>query len=155
MNSEKVIELINKYVDGKLSGENEAELFNSLSTDEAARDYLRSLYKLKRFVSESIEEFPEDLEERIFRNINSQISNKKKASNNHPLILHWSYAAAVILLFISGYLFLKVTAYQQKIENVSNQIMTQAKTIDLLYNSFQAVEVRANYDNQIIIKPNI
>ena len=33
-------------------------------------------------------------------------------------------------------------------------MMMQSKTIQMLYNSLPAVEVRATYDNEIIIKPN-
>lgn len=155
MGSEKIIELVNQYFDGELSHSNEAELFNLLSIDKEARDYLRNLYKLRGVIIESTEEFPEELEERIFRNIKSQVLQKQKHTNNHSLGKILSFAAAAILLFISGYLFVKVTSYQKELEGVSRQMMIQAKTIDLLFNSFQTVEVNAKYDNQIIIKPNI
>jgi hypothetical protein len=66
-----------------------------------------------------------------------------------------TYAAAIILLFLSGYLFLKVSSYQERVENLSQQMMIQSKTIQMLYNSLPGIEVRATFDNEIIIKPNI
>jgi hypothetical protein len=65
-----------------------------------------------------------------------------------------SYAAALILLFLSGYLFFKVSNYQERVDNLSQQMIIQSKTIQLLYNSLPGVEVRATFDNEIIIKPN-
>lgn len=155
MTTEKTIELVNRYFDGELTRDNEIELFNSLSNDEQARNYLRNLYRLKGIIVESTEEFPDELEERIFRNIKSQQKQKPTDSKRSSISSIISFTVAALLLFVSGYLFLKVTSYQEKLEGVSEQMMMQAKTIDLLFNSFQAVEVSARYDNQIIIKPNI
>lgn len=155
MTTEKTIELVNRYFDGELTRDNEIELFNSLSNDEQARKYLRNLYRLKGIIVESTEEFPDELEERIFRNIKSQQKQKPTDSKRSSIPSIISFAVAALLLFVSGYLFLKVISYQEKLEGVSEQMMMQAKTIDLLFNSFQAVEVSARYDNQIIIKPNI
>ena len=66
-----------------------------------------------------------------------------------------SYAAALILLFLSGYLFIKVSNYQERVDNLSEQMMMQTKTIQMLYNSLPGIEVRSTIDNAIIIKPNI
>jgi len=34
-------------------------------------------------------------------------------------------------------------------------MMIQTRTIEMLYNSLPGIEVRATFDNEIVIKPNI
>jgi len=61
----------------------------------------------------------------------------------------------LILLLLSGYLFLKVSSFQERVDTLSEQMIIQTRTIELLYNSLPGIEVRATFDNEIIIKPNI
>jgi len=59
------------------------------------------------------------------------------------------------LFFLSGYFFTKISNYQQKVDNLTEQMLMQTRTIEMLYNSLPGVEVRATFDNEIIIKPKI
>ena len=58
-----------------------------------------------------------------------------------------SYAAALILLFLSGYLFIKVSNYQERVDNLSEQMMMQTKTIQndhknaISSDGFQFIEI--------------
>ncbi|MCK7527124.1 MAG: hypothetical protein MZV64_60705 [Ignavibacteriales bacterium] len=61
----------------------------------------------------------------------------------------------MILLFLSGYLFFKVSSFQERVDNLSQHVTLQSKTIQMLYNSLPGIEVRATFDNEIIVKPKI
>jgi hypothetical protein len=50
---------------------------------------------------------------------------------------------------------MKVSAYEEKVDILSTQMIFQSKTIQMLFNSLPSVEVRASSDNEIVIKPNI
>lgn len=155
MNNEKTLTLINLYFDGELDKQQEVILFTSLSQDQTARDYFKQLGVIRNAVDDSAEDFPSELEERILRSVGSKTSTKKNIFSNIKIFSTISYASALILLFLSGYLFFKVSNYQERVDNLSEQMIMQTKTIQMLYNSLPGIEVRSTIDNAIIIKPNI
>jgi hypothetical protein len=125
-----------------------------LASYQSARDYFKQLSLIRNAVDNDAEDFPAELEERILRSVGSKASEKTGIFSKVKIFSAISYAAALILLFLSGYLFFKVSNYQERVDNLSEQMMMQTKTIQMLYNSLPGVEVRATYDNEIIIKPN-
>ena len=155
MSENKIIELINLYFDGELDKQQEINLFGLLSQDQSARDYFKQLSVIRNAVNNSEEDFPAELEERILRSVGSKVATKTGLFSNIKIFSAVSYAAALVLLFLSGYLFFKVSNYQERVDNLSEQMMMQTKTIQMLYNSLPGVEVRSTIDNAIIIKPNI
>ena len=155
MSENKIIELINLYFDGELAKSEEANLFSLLASDQMARDYFKQLSVIRNAVNNSEEDFPIELEERILRSVGSKASEKTGVFSKVKIFSAISYAAALILLFLSGYLFFKISNYQERVDNLSEQMMMQTKTIQMLYNSLPGVEVRSTIDNAIIIKPNI
>ena len=155
MNDGKTIDLINLYFDGELAKSEEAKLFSLLASDQTARDYFKQLSVIRNVVDNSAEDFPAELEERILRSVGSKAAAKTGIFSNIKIFSAISYAAALILLFLSGYLFFRVSNYQERVDNLSQQMIIQSKTIQMLYNSIPGVEVRATIDNAIIIKPNI
>lgn len=155
MNNGKTIELINLYFDGELEKSEEVNLFTLLATDKNARDYFKQLSVIRSAVDNDLEEVPTELEERILRSVGSKAAAKTGIFSNIKIFSAISYAAAVILLFLSGYLFFKVSNYQERVDNLSQQMIYQSKTIQMLYNSLPGVEVRSTIDDAIIIKPNI
>lgn len=148
MSENKILEMINLYFDGELEKSKEVNLFTLLASDQSARDYFKQLSLIRNAVDNDAEDFPAELEERILRSVGSKASDKTR------IFSAISYAAALILLFLSGYLFFKVSNYQERVDNLSQQMIIQSKTIQMLYNSLPGVEVRATFDNEIIIKPN-
>ena len=154
MSENKIIELINLYFDGELAKSEEASLFSLLAIDQMARDYFKQLSVIRNAVNNSEEDFPIELEERILRSVGYKSAAKTGVFSNIKIFSAVSYAAALILLFLSGYLFFKVSNYQERVDNLSQQMIIQSKTIQMLYNSLPGVEVRATFDNEIIIKPN-
>lgn len=148
-------EIIDLYFDGELGRSEEIKLFELLSKDESAREYFRNLNFLRDTVKKNSAELPVDLDERILRTIGSNYQKADYSKTHRNYFAIFSYAAAVILLFISGYLFIKISNYQDRLETISNQMYIQSKTIDMLYNSYSDIVVKAKSNNQIVIKPNI
>lgn len=155
MQENKLIEMINLYFDGELNKSEEVSLFSLLATDQSGRDYFKQLNVIRNVVDKSTEELPVELEERILRSVGSQKPTGIWFLPKIRMFSAISYAAALVLLFLSGYLFFKVSSYQERVESISQQMIIQSKTIQMLYNSMPGVEVRATFDNEIIIKPNI
>ena len=155
MSENKIIEMINLYFDGELAKSEEASLFSLLANDQSARDYFRQLSLIKNFTDNDSEDVSIELEERILRSVGSKVSSKSGIFSNTRIFSAISYAAAVVLLALSGYLFFKVSGYQEKVDSLSQQMMYQTRTIQMLYNSLPGVEVVGTIDNKIVIKPKI
>ncbi|MGQ9848248.1 MAG: anti-sigma factor family protein [Bacteroidales bacterium] len=153
MSENKLTELINLYFDGELEKSKEANLFSFLASDQTARDYFKQLSVIRNVVDNDEEDLPSDLEERILRSVGSKAAAKTGVFPKIKIFSAISYAAALVLLFLSGYLFFKVSDYQERIDKLSEQIMKQAKTIQILYNSLPGIEIQATYNNEIIVKP--
>lgn len=155
MNNEfKTLELINSYFDGELEKSKEVTLFTLLSADQKARDYFKQLSILRNELNNSQIEFPSELEERIFRTIQN-----KKSSSVHSRKFNFintlSYAITFLLIILNIYLFIKTSTYQEKIESLSKEIRIQAKTIEMIYNSLPAVEIKSAIENSVTIKPTL
>ena len=155
MSENKILEMINLYFDCELEKSKEVNLFSILASDKTARDSFKQLSVIRDSIDNSAEDFPIDLEERILRSVGSKAVAKTGVFSNIKIFSAISYAAALILLFLSGYLFFKVSNYQERVDSLSEQMIIQSKTIQMLYNSLPGIEVRSTIDNAIIIKPNI
>ncbi len=155
MSEIKLLEMINLYFDGELEKSKEANLFSLLASDQTARDYFKQLSVIRNAVDNSVEDLPTELEERILRSVGSKALTKTGLFSNFKIFSAISYAAALILLFLSSYLFFKVSNYQERVDNLSQQMIIQSKTIQLLYNSLPVIEVRATSNRDEINKPNI
>ncbi len=155
MSEKKITEMINLYIDGELAKSEEASLFSLLASDQTARDYFKQLSVIRNAVDNSAEDFPAELEERILRSVGSKAAAKTGMFSNIKIFSAVSYAAVLILLLLSGYLFFKVSNYQERVDNLSQQMMIQSQTIELLFNSLPVVEVRATSNKDKLYKPNI
>ena len=150
MNKE-ILEMINLYADGELDRKEETSLFVLLSQDEETRNYFRSLQILKSGVIQSVEEVPDELEEKIVKSITDSQTPKNSFSSARTFTSKIPYAFVAILLILCAYIFLKFDSYQTKFEAISNQLQNQNKTIEMLYNSLPAAEVTGQLKNKIII----
>lgn len=155
MSSNKIIELINLYFDGELDKGREAFLFTELSQSPEGREYFKQLSRIKTSIDESLEDFPEELDERILRSVSRTSENKFSFFTGQRLFASVSYAVALILIVLSGYLFMKVSTYQEKVDNLSQQMNFQTKTIQMLYNSLPVAEVTAEFSNKVIITSDL
>ena len=75
MNDDKLIEMINLYFDGELEKSREPQLFSQLSANDEAREYFKKLNSLEAAISDSSEELPDDLDERILKSVASMKSS--------------------------------------------------------------------------------
>ena len=155
MEDKKLLEVINSYFDGELEKGQEPLLFTQLSLNSEAREYFKQLNKIKAAVEESVEDFPEELDERILRSAGTSMPQKSMLFLGIKIFRAIPYAAAIVLLFLSGYLFFRVSSFQERVDNLSQHVTLQSKTIQMLYNSLPGIEVRATFDNEIIVKPKI
>jgi hypothetical protein len=155
MDDEKILEMINKYFDGEIEKGEELLLFTQLSSSDEGRRYFKQLNKIRAAVDDSIKEFPEELDENILRAIEKVPGRKTGFFATHTIVTSISYAFALILIIISGYLLSEVKGYQDKVEKLSGRMIKQSQTIEMLYNSLPEIQVKASSSNEIIVKPKI
>jgi len=143
-------ELINEYFDGELEKGREPYIFDHLAHCEECRLFFRTLNVISSLFTK--EEFPVDLEKKIF---NSIIEREKKSENKFfkkIFIPAFSYAAAVIILIMGIFFYTKMNEYRGEVAVINQQIKYQSQTIELLYNSLSPTIVHAKYEHEIIIK---
>lgn len=155
MVSEKLKIMINEYFDNELDKKSESSLFVLLSQDDEAREYFKNLSELETVVNETSEELPEDLEERILRSVEKQRKTYLPLIQGKRIFPNVSYALVVLMLILTTYLFVRLEIYQDRVETISNHVIKQARTIEMLYNSLPVVEIREKPNNQIIIKSKL
>jgi negative regulator of sigma E activity len=96
MNTEELKNMIQLYFDGELEKNKEPLLFTSLSQDAEARDYFKSMNLLRNTVKGTEEEFPQELEERIFYSLKKEEVKNKSSFFNLPITRIISYSIAVM-----------------------------------------------------------
>jgi predicted anti-sigma-YlaC factor YlaD len=153
MNCIKNKEMIQLYVDGEMEKSKEPFIFNHLANCEECRLFFKSL----NVVSSSVvkEDFPPELEKRIFTSL---IEKERKSENNFfkkIFIPAFSYAAALLILLAGMLFYAKMNEYKSEIEVINQQVKYQSQTIELLYNSLSPTVVHASYDHEIIIKAKL
>lgn len=154
MDENKITGLINMYFDGGLKKGEETLLFTRLAGSTEGRKYFRQLSRIRSAAEESAEEFPEELEERILRSAGRHVQ-KESGFFGQKISAVISYAAALIMLFLSGYVLSQINYYRNKVDDLYGRMERQNETIIMLYNSLPGIEVRAASDNEIIIKPGL
>jgi len=149
--------LVQQFFDGSLDKKSEKELFTLLANDEDTREFFKSFNKLKNIIQDDIEDFPFELEERIFNKIKNTKVNKNFISfllGNQNLT--FAYAIIILFMLITAYFFLQIENYKDEIRMVNERISDKDRVIEvLLNNSFPVIDVKPDYTNEVIIKPNI
>ncbi|NWF49705.1 MAG: hypothetical protein HXY49_04110 [Ignavibacteriaceae bacterium] len=154
MNDLRIKEIINLYFDGELNKKDEPGLFSMLSENEEAREYFKQLGAIRSEIENSAEEIPSELEERILISVEKKLHEIHRPAHKKRMP-SLAYVFAVLMILLSLYLFKVVSDYQQKVDNLSVQVSSQSRTIQTLFNSLPAAEVRAKFSNEIIINPNL
>lgn len=147
--------LINDYFDGELEKSKEPILFSMLSNDEDARNYFKQMNSLKTNIPFTMEEIPYDLEKKILYTVAERNTKSVFNFSRTNIFAFASYAATIILLVLTIFLFIQTQDYKNTIQKVSGQIENQKEEIQLLINSLPAAEVTTKYDNPIIVKANL
>ncbi|MFH1197222.1 MAG: hypothetical protein V1720_16105 [bacterium] len=148
--------LIDRYFDGELKGSEEILMFTRLSQEDEARIYFKQMNLLKSSVQHTIEEFPLDLERNILQKVALIDQKKNSISFNYGRIANYiSYAAAIVLLFLSIVFYNQSSSYRNELDTTFRKVDNQNKMIELLYNSLPSVEVDSEIENTIIIKASL
>ena len=107
METKEIKFMVDSYFDGELEKGNEPVLFSLLSSDTEAREYFKKLNLLKTSNINSVEEFPQQLDERILRSIES--SNQKFVQTNiyKNIFKAVAYSATIILLILTIFFYSK------------------------------------------------
>ncbi len=154
MNEEKIYSLIDGYFDDELSKEEEIFLFTHLSQNDNAREYFKRNNILKSAVDTSVEDFPENLEEKILGNLTKE--SKIYPDKLKKFIPAGLFAfVAVVLLFLSIFLYSQTVDYKEKLDATIWQVNKQQQMIRLLFNSLPTTEVKGRLKNQIIVTPKM
>jgi len=150
MNCDKNKELIQLYIDGELEKEKEAYVFTHLSDCEECRAFFKSFNTISSNIHK--EEFPNELETRIFNSINEKETGRETGFLKKVFVRAVTFAVVLFLIAASILMYNRTNDYKNIIKDMSGQIQSQAQTIDLLYNTLPATVVQAKYEHEIIIK---
>jgi hypothetical protein len=149
MESEEVKMLADKFFDKVISKNEEQLLFDELARNEEVREYFKRLNFLREYIHNDTEEFPKELEKRIFESL----GKKKKTLSARNIFTVTSYALSIILIIISLILFNRVNTYKDEVKNAVEAVKTQNNTLQLLLNNTLPIaEVKANFGPEVIIK---
>ncbi|MCK6604412.1 MAG: hypothetical protein L6Q59_05895 [Ignavibacteriaceae bacterium] len=142
----KTEELIEKYFDNELTKAEEIFMFTAISADDEAREYFRKFNIYKTALAEDTAAFPDSLDSRILESLPLQqpaAFNRQTANNPLRIVL---YAASVVLLVLSLYLYGEISGYRQEMRVLTGQIKDQKETIDMLYNSYPTITIKPSSD---------
>jgi hypothetical protein len=149
----KYKELIQLYADGELEKSKEPDLFIHLGKCEECRLFFKALNEISSSIIK--EDFPVELEKRIF---NSLIEKGENSINNffkRIFVPALSYAAILIVLAAGIIFYNRMNEYKSEITVINQQIKYQSQTIELLYNSLTPTVVHAKYEHEVIIKTKL
>ena len=155
MEEKNIYTMIDSYLDGEITTEEEESLFKEMSVNKDARDYYRNAKILKETIRESGEDFPLHLENQILSKVKSGNLKNPVHYLRFDYLKYLSLAVSVILLILSFYLFNSISSYKNEMKDVITKIDRQSKTIELLFNSMPTAEVQAKFTNEIIIKSKL
>jgi len=152
MNTQEIKNIINQYFDNELTKSEEVILFTQLSQDDEARDYFKEMNLLKTISDESFEEYPNNLDDKIFSQLKVEGKVTLPKPNHSGIFSAISYGLALILLAISIFFYTESIQYKNKLELTYYQVKQQNEMIQVLFNSLPQAEVRGTLENEIIIQ---
>lgn len=139
----KTEELIEKYFDNELTKSEEIFMFTAISSDDEAREYFKRFNIYKTALADDIADFPDSLDSRILESIpiERDIAVKTKPAKT-GLVKVFLYAASIVLLVLSLYLYGEIAGYRREMRGLTEQIKNQKETIDMLYNSYPTITIK-------------
>lgn len=155
MNTQEIKKIINQYFDNELTKSGEVFLFTQLSQNDDARIYFKEMNLLKSVMDETVEDFPNGLDNKILSNLKKE---KKVIYTQKPIsrvVNYLSYAFAIILLALSLFFYNESMQYRNKLELTYQQVYQQNQMIQVLFNSLPQAEVRGSLENTIIVTPQM
>jgi len=141
MTNKEMYELIDVYFDGELEKGKEPILFTTLSADEEAREYFKNLNRLKTHFSNSMEEVPSMLDERILKAA-AETGLKQNIFFNRTVYYAGAAVLVLILLISTFFFYSKSEEYKVQYADLTREVRMQNDKLELLMNALPAVEVR-------------
>lgn len=155
MSTEKVKEIINQYFDNELNKSEEIFLFTQLSQNEEARNYFKEMNLLNSVIKEGVEEFPQNLDEKIFSKLKNETQIPIQLKNYNKLFNYMTYGFALLLLALSFFFYNESMQYRNKLELSFQQINQQNQMIQVLFNTLPQAEVKAKVEDLIVVTSNM
>ena len=155
MSTENIKEIINQYFDNELTKSEEVILFTQLSQDENAREYFKEMNLLKTVVDESLEEYPQKLDDKIYAKLKTEtniIAPNKSYKSVYNVV---GLALGLILLVLTLFFYNETLQYKNKLELTYQQVYHQNQMIQVLFNTLPQAEVRGTLENTIIVTPRM
>lgn len=151
MSTGSIKEIINQYFDNELSKSEEVILFTQLSQNNEAREYFKEMNILRTSIETLSEEYPENLDEKIFSQLKRETQYVKPKLGSTKIFSAISYSFAILLLALSFFFYNESIQYRNQLEATSQQVNQQNQMIKVLFNSLPQAEVEAKVENEIIV----
>ena len=148
--------MIDLYFDGELGKGKEPIMFTMLSQDLEGREYFKKLNALKSGLTNSVEEFPDKLDEKILRSI-GKLEGKRTVTFINRKVLHAvTYSFTVILLILTIIFYSRAEDYKVQFSDLTHKVKKQNDKLELIMNALPQVDVSGSYysTKQIVVRPN-
>jgi hypothetical protein len=145
MNTEYLIAQIDLYFDGELEPSKEAILFTSIGNNKEAREYFKKMNSLHSIVSNSTEEFPQSLDDKILNKLNKIHSDTSYIFFSHKVFTPVAYSFSIILLAASIFFYSKSEVYRVQLADLTREVRQQNESIQSIMNTLPELEVRGSY----------
>lgn len=152
MEKDKIFIIMNEYIDGVCTLENEKLLFSELAQNQEYRNYFRHLKNMQKISDLTTEKYPGHLDKIILKSIRGNLSPER--TNYKNWVIGLSFAFTLIIMLFSFILIKENNQFKFEISQAINKVNEQDKKIELLINSYPGIEVKTSFDNEIVIKSN-
>jgi len=152
MNTEKLIELIDLYFDGELEQGKEAILFTSIGADQEAREYFKKMNCLHYAISNSMEEFPQSLDDKILYKLDKISSEPLHTFLSQKVFTSIAYSFSIILLAASIFFYSKSEEYKIQLVDLTREVKQQNENILSIMNTLPELEVKGTYIRMKMIR---
>ncbi len=153
MEKDKIFIIMNEYIDGVCTLENEKIMFSELAQNDNYRSYFRNLNNLKKISNLTDEKYPTHLDKIVLKSIKGNFSSPEK-TNYRSWVIGLSFAFSIIIILFSFILVKENNQFKYEISQAINKVNEQDKKIELLINSYSGIEVNTSFDKEILIKSN-
>jgi predicted anti-sigma-YlaC factor YlaD len=162
MNCNEAELLVHLFLDKETDEVGEKELFAHLAVCSKCREELRQMQNTQKVFINSLEEYPERLDNRIIKTLKEKETIRKGSLLTRRLPAYYLYAASVAVIVILALYFFRINDYNYQrnldMNNLNvllNREYEQGEYINLLMNQLPAIKVRAEVDNPEIIRKGI
>jgi hypothetical protein len=157
MNRKEMETMIDLYFDGELEKGKEPIMFTMLSQDLEGREYFKKLNALKSSLTNSLEEFPDKLDEKILRSIGKLDGKQTVTFINRKVLNAVTYSFTVILLTLTIFFYSRSEEYKVQFADLTREVKKQNDRLELIMNAIPPVEVTGTYlrTKQIVVRPTM